>query len=192
MSHYLLTVCFKKALLLAGSIFLMSCSSNYQDYATRQPAFNFTEFFDGQLCAWGLVRKRDDWVNRKFIASITAYRQNDTLILDEIFQFDDGEQQTRVWQFIQQGNQWIGRAGDVEGRATGIEIGDSLHLTYALNIPLDDSTLTIAMDDWLHRVDANTVMGSTQMTKWGFEVGSIDIVIQKQTPNVNYCKFTQR
>ena len=157
-----------------------ACSSAVTIYKERQPGFSMTSFFNGDLCAWGVVRNRSNDVNRKFVASIKATASADSVELDEVFLFDDGERQTRVWQFTKRGNLWVGEAGDVVGEATGEVSGDTLHLTYQLTVKVDDSDYVIAMDDWLHLVDNNTLLGSTDMSKWGLDVGRIDIVIQKQ------------
>jgi len=59
-------------------------------------------------------------------------------------------------------------------------VGDSIHLTYQLAINNDGKTIKVSMDDWLHLVDKNTMIGSTNMSKWGFNLGQIQITIKKQ------------
>jgi hypothetical protein len=140
-------------------------------------------FFDGNLCAWGILKDRNGVVQRKFVADIVASQQDNQLILDETFLFDDGEKQYRKWSFVQdsaQTNRWIGTAGDVVGEASGEVIGDSMRLTYELAINRDGDTINIAMDDWLYLIDQDTMIGSTDMSKWGFNVGQIQITIRKQ------------
>ena len=158
---------------------LISCTTKLDLYENRSPAFSMTQFFSGQLCAKGLVRNRDASVNRKFVADIIATSGSGIVTLDESFLFDNGERQKRVWEFHRQGTGWLGQAGDVVGEAIAETKGDTLHLNYQLKIEMDGDELIIDMDDWLHLVDENTLMGSTQMTKWGFDVGQIDIFIQK-------------
>ena len=172
---------FRKLLtMLAMAPILSSCSTNLSQYQDNTPVFSMTEFFTGELCAKGLVRNRDASVYRKFIAEIKARSSHEEVILDEQFVFDDGEKQERVWIFKKQGSGWSGSAGDVVGNAVGKTSGDTLHLTYQLKITSDGDEVIVDMDDWLHLVDENTLMGSTNITKWGFDVGQIDIFIQKQ------------
>jgi len=142
-----------------------------------------TQFFDGKLCAWGLVRNRGGEVNRKFIADINATASAGRVELDEQFIFDDGEKQSRLWQFVKRDNHWIGSAGDVVGEAIGKTAGDTLHLTYQLSVNVDGDTVVVAMDDWLHLIDKHTLLGSTNMSKWGLDVGRIDIMIQQRQTN---------
>jgi hypothetical protein len=164
-------------------LFLAACTNTHNQrltsYSINKPAFSMIQFFAGDLCAKGLVRDRSKSVTRKFVATIDAQFINNVLTLDEKFVFDDGEKQSRLWRFKQNNESWTGTAGDVVGQAQGQEVGDSLYLTYQLKVKLDDSEYIIAMDDWLHLIDQNTLIGSTDMTKWGFNVGQIDIVITK-------------
>ncbi|WP_444996011.1 DUF3833 family protein [Aliikangiella sp. IMCC44359] len=177
-----------KYIITSSLILLLSACSSSQSYREKSlPALNFEKFFSGSLCAWGIVRHRDGEINRKFIANINAYKKTEQVILDEKFVFDDGENQSRTWIFQQINNNWIGSAGDVVGQATGKVIGDLLHLNYSLLIKQDNGEIEIDMDDWLHLIDENTLMGTTNMTKWNISVGRIDIVIQKQNNNVTTC-----
>ncbi len=150
---------------------------NYKD---RLPAFQFAEFFNGDLCAKGLVKSRNGSVNRKFVATIKAKSSPEKVELDELFIFDDQEQQIRQWVFSQTNSGWSGTAGDVVDIALGKTIGDSFNLTYQLKIKVDAEEYIVSMDDWLHQIDDTTLMGSTDMSKWGFNIGRVDIVIMKQ------------
>ncbi|MGX5203315.1 DUF3833 family protein [Aliikangiella sp. IMCC44632] len=161
---------------------LSACSINEQAYKSKSPKLDFADFFNGNICAWGLVKSSSGQVERKFIADIVATQQKGLVVLDESFEFDDGEKQTRVWTFSRQSQTWIGTAGDVVGKAKGNIFGDSLHLTYVLDVATEDSNYHISMDDWLHLIEPRTLMGTTQMTKWGINVGSIQIVMRKLLP----------
>lgn len=168
-------------------ITLSGCYTTLDKTTSGTPQLAFEEFFNQSLCAWGLVRNRSGGVIRKFSASIEAVSQGDQVTLDEIFLFDDGEYQSRFWKFNKQGEQWQGSASDVVGVATGVINRDSFYLNYSLSLFIDGRRLLVDMDDWLYLVDSNTLMGSTEMSKWGFKVGQIDIVIQKHRGNVNQC-----
>ena len=168
--------------------FITGCTVNGNSYTKNKPEFVFEEFFSGPLCAWGTVKKDNGELLRKFIAKINAYEENGFTVLDEVFMFNDGEKQLRLWKFSQQNDQLNGTAGDVVGNATGKSYGDSLHLEYVLAINSDGSEWHINMDDWLHLIDQNTLMGTTQMSKFGFDLGRIDIVIRKQQTSVSECE----
>ncbi len=175
-----------KLLISALTTLLISgCSINPEQYKSNSPSLSFADYFEGKLCAWGTLKGRNKQVTRKFIANIDAFKDQSHVVLDEQFIFSDGEKQTRVWKFIENGDAISGTAGDVVGEATGKIFGDSLHLTYTLDIPQDEGSIEVEMDDWLHLVDRDTLMGTTKMTKWGFDVGQIDIVIQKRNASTD-------
>lgn len=166
---------------LISCLLLTGCALDTEHYRNNSPEFKFESFFNGKLCAKGLVRARNGQVNRKFTAEIMAYSSATQVRLEEVFLFGDGEQQKRDWEFNEIDKGWQGTANDVIGIAQGEIFGDSLHLTYQLKINVENDEYIVAMDDWLHLIDDSTLMGSTEMTKWGVNVGRIDIVIQKDS-----------
>ncbi|MFT5521874.1 MAG: hypothetical protein ACI9IA_002480 [Enterobacterales bacterium] len=178
--EYLLKLFIVVITLLAG---LTACSPTIAVYQDRQPKFVMNEFFNGNLCVWGIVRNRNNEVSRKFTADIKATTSETSVELDENFVFDDGELQKRLWKFEKRQQQWIGTAGDVIGEAIGEVSGDTLHLVYELAVKVDGDEIIVSMDDWLHLVDKRTLLGSTDISKWGFGVGRIDITIQKIDDN---------
>lgn len=165
---------------------LSGCSASNDNYRSNTPKLIFNQFFDGRLCAWGVVKDRQGEMTRKFVARIDSETVKGTTSLDEIFKFDDGEFQKRKWFFNSQGSGILGTANDVVGKATGEVYGDSLHLVYTLEVISDGDVWHVAMDDWLHLVDSNTMIGTTRMTKWGLDLGRIDITIQKRS-NSELC-----
>lgn len=183
----------KRLLLSAVLVFLLAgCTVNGNNYSKNKPEFIFTDFFNGPLCAWGTVKNDSGQMLRKFIAKIDAYQKGEATYLDEVFMFNDGEKQLRLWEFTQENEQLVGVANDVVGSSTGKVYGDSLHLEYVLAIVNDGSEWHINMDDWLHLIDENTLMGTTQMSKFGFDLGRIDIVIRKQDTQLSECENFDR
>nr|WP_281282001.1 DUF3833 family protein [Aliikangiella coralliicola] len=176
-----------RLILLLTSLGLLSCSVKQESYLDNTPKLDFADYFNGKLCAWGVVRERSGELSRKFVADINAYSLAESIVLDEVFLFDDGERQTRQWKFKLSGGQWIGTAGDVVDTAIGEVVGDSLHLNYQLEVKVDGDSWVINMDDWLHLIDRRTLMGTTNMSKWGFNVGRIDILMRKQPGGSARC-----
>ena len=169
-------------LLLSAMITLSGCSADLSQYRSNTPVINPAEFFSGPLCAWGTVRDFNGDVSRRFIADIIGKADATSFTLDEVFLFDDGETQTRFWEFQKTASGWEGRAGDVVGVAKGAFYGNMMSLKYDLEVTMDDDdTIIIAMDDELHLIDENNLFGKTIMKKFGISVGAIDLIMQKQT-----------
>ena len=161
---------------------IASCSSvSVEEYADNQPRFVAEEFFDGRLYAHGIVKNRAGQVIRYFSATIDAYWVNGIGTLDERFTFDDGEHQERVWKLKPLGDgSYSATAGDVVGEAALQVAGNSLFLDYVLRIPYAGDTIDVRIDDRMYLVSERVLLNESIMTKWGFEVGQITLVIEKQ------------
>ena len=172
----------KVALVALGMIFISACSSVTVDqYAENKPQLVPEKFFDGQLSAHGIVKDRGGQVIRYFNASIKAYWADGIGTLDESFVFDDGERQTRVWKLKPEADgSYVATAGDVIGEGKMKVAGNSLFLDYLLRIPYGDGTIDLRIDDRMYLVSDKVLLNESIMTKWGFRVGQITLVIEKE------------
>ncbi|MFT6389038.1 MAG: hypothetical protein ACJAUP_002424 [Cellvibrionaceae bacterium] len=164
------------------SSILLACSPvTIDDYQGREPAIDLQAFFAGDLVAYGIVRDRSGKVIRYFKAVLKGEWQESGIgTLDEVFWFDDGQRQTRLWTMTPSENgDYIGTAGDVEGSALIQTRGNAIRLSYKLRVPYNDSEIVVSMDDWVYQVVPGVVINETVMTKFGFEVGKVTLVIMK-------------
>ena len=160
---------------------LQSCSSvPVTEYADNSPTMVVEEFFNGSLTAHGIVKDRSGKVTRYFSASIKADWVDGVGTLDEVFKFDDGEEQTRIWKLTRdESGGYVGTANDVVGSSALEVSGNSLFLDYVLRIPYDDGTLDLHIDDRMYLVSDRVLINESVMTKWGVKVGQITLVIEK-------------
>ena len=168
-------------LLLTLGITLSSCSStSINDYSKNAPKLIPQEFFNGNLSAHGVVKDRSGKVTRYFNATIKAYWENGVGTLDEKFIFDDGEIQYRTWKLSPTtSGEFNATAGDVIGIGGGKFAGNAINLNYVLAVKYKDSIINLRVDDWMWLVDSNTVLNESTLTKFGFKVGSVQLVILK-------------
>ncbi len=159
---------------------LCSCSTtSLDDYAHNKPVLDPRLFFDGDLTAHGVLKNRSGKVTRYFTATIKAYWRDDIGTLEEKFIFDDGEVQYRTWTLTPSTDGYIATAGDVIGEGKANTKGNAMRLDYVLNVNYKDSTLALAVEDWMWLVDDNTLLNESILRKWGFKVGSVQLVITK-------------
>ena len=160
---------------------LQSCSSvPVSEYADNSPTMVVEEFFNGSLTAHGIVKDRSGKVTRYFNASIKADWVDGVGTLDEVFKFDDGEEQNRIWKLTRdESGGYVGSANDVVGSSQLEVSGNSLFLDYVLRIPYDDGTLDLNIDDRMYLVSDRVLINESVMTKWGVKVGQITLVIEK-------------
>ncbi len=168
--------------ILMFSMVFISCSSiTVDDYEGRSPELSLEEFFDGDLVAYGIVRDRSGKVIRYFKAALKGEWENGVGSLDEVFWFSDGERETRLWTMESDRQEgYIGTASDVEGTANISVKGNAINLKYKLRIPYKEKEIIVSMNDWMYQVAPGVVINETVLTKWGFQVGKVTLVIMKK------------
>ncbi len=170
-----------KILLLSGLLLMLSsCTTiTVDDYASNQPSLDLQQFFDGNLTAHGVLKNRSGKVTRYFNATINAYWKDGVGTLEEKFIFDDGEVQYRNWTLTPSGDGYAATAGDVIGTGKAQVKGNAMQLKYVLEIQYKGSPLRLQVDDWMWQVDGKTLLNESTLRKFGFKVGSIQLVIVK-------------
>ena len=163
-------------------LLLSACSgTNIDTYSSTQPALDLRTFLQGDLMAYGMLQDRSGRMTRRFVATLQASWVGETGTLVEQFHFDDGEVQARTWIITHLGNgQYSGTAGDVVGEARGKIAGSVFQLQYQLNVPWNDGAIVVNLDDWLYLIDDRHLINKTTLTKFGFRVGELTLVIEKQ------------
>lgn len=171
-----------KTLLLSGLILMLaSCSTtSIDDYANNQPALDLHHFFKGSLSAHGVVKDRGGKVTRYFNATIDARWDKGIGTLEEKFVFDDGEIQYRNWTLTPTDKGYAATAGDVIGTGRAQVKGNAMQLDYVLEIKYNGKPLQLNVEDWMWQVDEKTLLNESILRKWGFKVGSVQLVIVKQ------------
>ena len=168
-------------LVVSAITMLSGCNSTLSDYTSTAPTFDMKSFFDGELNAYGMVQDRSGKVIRRFSADLVGTWQGDNGTLEEDFYYDDGETQRRVWLLTQHSDgSYSGTASDVIGSAFGRSQGFAFNWHYILAIEVDGKVWNISLNDWLYQLDDHRLINRTQMTKWGFNVGEITLVIEKK------------
>jgi len=170
--------------LLGGALTLSACSNvSLSNYSKNSPRLIPQEFFNGDLAVQGIVKNRSGKVIRYFNATIKAYWQNDLGTLEEKFIYDDGEIQYRTWKLTpdkDNSTRFAATAGDVIGTGIGLFSGNAINMNYVLAVKYNNSTLNLTVDDWMWLVNDKTIMNESTLSKFGFKVGSVQVVIVKR------------
>lgn len=172
---------FTKMLILACTLFLVSCSApKVEHYNDSNPEFDFKSFFNGKLKAYGVVQDYKGELTRKLVVEMNATWEGNQGVIEEDFVYDDGETQKRIWYVtLNNDNSLIGRADDVLGTATGKSAGSVFHWNYNVALPYDGSALEVNFDDWMYLVTQSRLINRTSIVKFGVEVGEVTLVIEK-------------
>lgn len=175
--------------LFVGIVFMLTaCSTTLLDeYASNKPLLSPEQFFNGKLTAQGVVKNRGGKVTRYFTAKINAYWRESNGVsvgtLEEVFQFNDGEIQYRTWTLTPTTDGYTATAGDVIGSGNAQTRGNAMQLHYTLKVNYQGSPMPLQVEDWMWLVDDNTLLNESTLRKWGFKVGSVQLVIQKAETN---------
>lgn len=178
---------FKKIALLSViglfAVLLTSCSSvAVETYKDNTPKLVVEDFFDGDLVAHGMVKNRRGEVIRYFTADLLASWEEGIGTLDESFIFDDGEHQQRIWTLTPNEHKgYIATAPDVVGSGELMTSGNALFMKYILQVPYGDDLIEVNVDDRMYLIEEKVLLNESMLTKFGFNVGSVTLVILKKS-----------
>ena len=162
-------------------ILLNSCSGMKPiDFKDQKPRLIIEDYLSGNVKAWGILQNRSGKVTRQFSADLNGKWDGSQLILDEKFNWSDGEIQTRQWKIIKKNNHYYeGTAADVSGIAKGYSYGPAFKFEYVLLVPVKGREIKITFDDWIFKQDDRVAINRAKMTKFGFKVAELTVVFFK-------------
>lgn len=150
--------------------------------AGAQPPLRMERFLDGRTYAYG-VFERSGVLDRKFVVEIDGAWDGETLTLEEYFLYDDGQTQTRVWEWEAAPDGFVGTAGDVIGEADIEVIGDAAFFTYDVDLVLSDGdTIRVRFDDRIYAAGEEVLINRSTVKKFGLAVGQVTVVFLKDRP----------
>lgn len=168
-------------LMLCLAALLIGCAGpQVNDYASEQPRLELSDYFNGDLQAWGMFQNRSGEVVKRFHVAMTGTWDGDLGVLDERFTYSDGTTERRVWTLTKQADgSWRGTADDVQGEAVGQVAGNALHWRYKLRLKVDDSTYVVDFDDWMFLMDGQVMLNRARMSKLGIDLGQVTLSFYK-------------
>ncbi len=163
-------------------ILVTGCSSNMKpiDFKDQKPRLIIEEYLSGNVKAWGVLQNRSGKVTRQFNANLNGKWDGSKLVLDEQFNWNDGEKQTRQWTITKIDNHnYQGTASDVVGLAKGFSYGPAFKFEYVLLVPVKGKNIKISFDDWIFMQDEKVAINRATMTKFGFKVAELTVMFVK-------------
>ena len=164
-------------------IFLTGCANNMKptDFKDQKPKLVIEDFLSGNVKAWGILQNRSGNVIRQFSADLNGKWDGKKLILDEKFNWTDGEIQTRQWTINKlDEHNYTGTAKDVVGTAKGYSYGPAFKFEYVLLVPVKGKEMKITFDDWIFKQDENIAINRATMKKFGFKVAELTVMFVKE------------
>jgi len=147
---------------------------------TNLPNFQLEQYFSGKTVAWGVFQERGGALARQFKVEITGTVNGDTLILDERFDYTDGEKQTRIWTIKKTSpTTYEGTAADVVGVAKGTVQGNQLSWVYDVRLPIGKNGLVTTFDDRMWLQSDGVLINRAIVKKFGVRVAEVTITFKK-------------
>ena len=138
------------------------------DFKDQKPRLIIEEYLSGNVKAWGILQNRSGKVTRQFSADLNGKWDGKQLILDEKFNWSDGEIQNRQWIIDKiDDHNYEGTAGDVVGKAN------------VLLVPVKGREMKITFDDWIFMQDERVAINRATMTKFGIKVAELTVIFVK-------------
>ena len=172
----------KKFIVLFLLILTTGCANKMKptDFNDQKPRLIIENYLSGNVKAWGVLQNRSGKVTRQFKADLSGKWDGSQLILDEVFDWSDGERQTRQWTIkkIDEHN-YEGTASDVVGTAKGYSYGPAFKFEYVLLVPVKGKNIKITFDDWIFMQDERVAINRATMTKFGIKVAELTVMFVK-------------
>jgi len=179
-----------KKVVIAVVVFgmLAGCSSmRIEDFTDEKPELVLEEYFNGRLTAYGLIKNRSGQITSSFRADfVGSWNEDGVGTLDEVFIYNDGDVQARVWTFEPVGNnRYIGTAPDIVGEADMLVKGNTLRMDYVIRVPYGNRTIDLSVRDWLHLQSDGVILNHSYMRKFGIRVAELVVTIIKDFPEAS-------
>ena len=169
-------------ILIFLTILLNGCANSMKpsDFKNHKPRLIIEDFLSGEVKAWGVLQSRSGKVIRQFSADLKGNWNGKQLILDEKFNWSDGEVQNRQWKIDKlDEHNYEGRASDVVGTAKGYSYGPAFKFEYVLLVPVKGKNVKITFDDWIFMQDERVAINRATMTKFGIKVAELTVMFIK-------------
>jgi len=173
---------FKALALLLVTLTVSACGGNsLEAYKGTTPKADIKTYFNGPIKAWGIVQDSGGQVVKRFDVDMVGTWVGDTGTLTEHFTYYDGKKQKRVWTIRKLADgSYEGTADDILDKATGKMEGSAVRWNYVMDVPVDDTTYRLTFDDWMWLMNDGVLINRSYLTKFGFTVSELTIVMQKQ------------
>jgi hypothetical protein len=142
--------------------------------------FDLLAYFEGKTDASGVFEDRSGRTKRRFSVGLNGHASGNSLVLDEVFLFDDGERQTRTWTLTRNGSDaFTGNCADAVSTAHGKVAPGRATLRSALKIDVGARKIVMNFDDVFYSVGNGCVMNRSVVSKWGIRLGQVLILFRK-------------
>ena len=158
----------------------MPNSNLVEQYASEEPKLALEAFLSGHMTGSGLIQTRSKKVASRFDFTADGSWKGDVGTLDEHMVYYNGKKDHRIWTIRKVGDgHYIGTTADVIGEADIRVAGNAMQWRYQMEVDVKGKKYRLSFDDWMFLMNNGTLINVNQFTKFGFNVGSLTLFMQK-------------
>ena len=141
----------------------------------RGPAFDPIAFFEGHTQSWGVVESRSGMPTERIVTdSLGEADGSGRLRMVQHLALSDGTTQERDWVMWRSGpDRFDATANDMVGTAQGLASGRVFHWQWVLARSPGNALMNVTMEQWMYRMDDQSVTIRTTITKFGIIVAEV-------------------
>ena len=142
--------------------------------------FDLLTYFEGKTLASGVFEGRSGDVKRRFTVEMMGRADGSTLVLEEQFDFDDGERQQRIWTLTRgNGQSFTGTSADSVSEAHGGFEQGRAYMRSSLRLKVGSRQVAMRFDDVFYDAGGGAVVNRSTVSKWGITLGQVIILFRK-------------
>lgn len=162
------------------------CSKNNHDrakqYQNAGPKLDLAAYLNGHITGSGIIQTRSGKVSSQFDFSANAHWDGDVGKLDEKMVYYSGKEDQRTWTIQRQTDEhYIATTTDVVGQADIYVSGNAMNWRYLMDVDVKGKTYRLSFDDWMYLMNDGMLINVNQFKKFGFNVGSLTLMMQKRS-----------
>ena len=165
-----------RACLLALTLAIAGCSQSAgpERYADRRPLFDPIAFFQGQTFASGVFETRGGDPRRRFTQVLQGRMEGDTLVLDQVFTYEDGEVEPRTWRVTPIDETTFEAVSDAAAKPSiGRVYGDVFLWEWIYAGETSNPLTNLRVRQWMYRQDDRHITNRVIITKLGIQVAQV-------------------
>ena len=144
-------------------------------------AFRFTEFFEGEVEAWGIFVDLFGVERQRLKVHMTGTWQGLDFHLGETFEYDTGESDKRKWIVRDTSpSGFTARGEDCPGPVQGVNGEGAIHMSYDFNLKYAGRTYAVHFDDKVFRLEDGRAYSKVTMKKFGVTLGRVLLLLEKK------------
>ncbi len=134
-------------------------------------------FYAGHVAAKGFVVRRNGDLVRTFVAQFNGVRDENSITINEVIDYDDGEQDLRQWHIKASGEGlWTAKVEGLVGVCT-IKSGkrpEECRWSYRMKVPIGKRHMAFDFEDIMVSLSESEMVSLTPMKKFGITVATIN------------------